>query len=78
MRETDAEFGQMHDRWLANYQHRTEEVWCSNPKCDNYEDGLDVLYEEEFGAGWTTPDECPRCGSELLFDKPDPIEEEEE
>ena len=67
-----------HDNWLAGYRKSTTEVWCSNPACDLYEDGLIVDYEEEYGAGWTTPEECPRCGADLLFDKPDPIEDEEE
>ena len=66
-----------HDRWLADYHTSIETVWCANPECANHDDGFYVRYECEYGWGWTTPEECPRCHSELLFSKPDPVEEDE-
>jgi hypothetical protein len=60
-----------HDRWLADYHCSYETVWCVNPTCDNHADGLDVLYESEYGIGAITPEECPLCNGELTFDKPE-------
>ena len=56
-----------HDRYLARYSRRNEEMWCVNLKCDNHENSIDVVYEEEYGQGWTTPEDCPICHSDLTF-----------
>ena len=58
-----------HDRWLARYRHHVQEVFCTNPKCTNHE-GIEVEYEEEYGMGWTTPEDCPVCHHEFMFDPP--------
>lgn len=78
MQESDFEFGQMHDRWLMNYQTGTEVVYCSNPKCDLHQDGAEVAWESEYGQGWWIPEECPRCHSEWVQDRPEPEEEDED
>ena len=65
MRESDAEFGVAHDAMLANYHHSYETMWCENPTCANHQDGLTVLYESEYGQGWTTPEDCPLCHGHL-------------
>jgi hypothetical protein len=59
-----------HDRWLAHYTHSEETAYCTNPKCDNHADGIAVHYEEEYGQGWTTPEDCPVCHANLTFDRP--------
>ena len=64
-----------HDRYLAAYRRRDEEMWCVNRECANHENSIDVTYEEEYGQGWTTPEDCPLCHSDLTFDKPDEEEE---
>lgn len=56
-----------HDRYLAAYSRRPEEMWCVNRECENHENSIDVVYEEEYGQGWTTPEECPICHSDLTF-----------
>ncbi len=71
MRETDAEFGAAHDRWLAGYSKNSHaEVWCENKDCANHE-GVTVTYESEYGAGWYTPEECWICGGDWLDVKPE-------
>lgn len=46
-----------HDRYLAGHCSYPVDIRCLS--CDNSFSGL---YEEEFGAGWTDPEECPECG----------------
>ena len=67
-----------HDRWLANYHQNVETAYCTNATCGNHADGLTVLYEEEYGQGWTTPEECPLCYGDLTFDAPDPPDDDED
>jgi hypothetical protein len=50
-----------HERHLARYRRRDVEVFCSNEGCVNAA-GATVLYEEEYGQGWLSPEECPACG----------------
>lgn len=77
MRETDAEFGEAHDRYLAGYHTGTEVVWCSNKKCAYHKDGIEVGWESEYGQSWRDVEECPLCGGEWLADRPDDDEDEE-
>lgn len=65
-----------HDRWLAHYNTSLVTMWCLNPSCDNHTEPVTVRYEEEYGQGWTTPEDCPSCHADLTFDKPE-IEEED-
>ncbi len=58
-----------HDRYLANHRWMRETVWCSNPKCEHHTEGVEVVYESEYGQGWYDPEECA-CGGEWLEDKP--------
>lgn len=67
-----------HDRWLANYKHSVETAYCTRAGCDNHLDGLVVDYEEEYGQGWTQPEDCPLCHHDLTFDRPDPPDDEDE
>jgi hypothetical protein len=67
-----------HDRWLANYHRGTTHVWCSNPKCANHADGIEVEWETEYGqSAYTTHEECPICNSDWLEDQPDEDEDDE-
>ena len=34
--------------------------------CDVCEIEFDGEYEEEYGQGWTSPEECPKCGNQEL------------
>ena len=65
-----------HDRWLARYRHSEEEMFCANRDCPHHE-GITVDYEEEYGQGWTTPEECPLCHGELLWETNDEEEDDE-
>lgn len=67
-----------HDEWLANYRTGVETVWCSNPNCTVHQDGMEVRWESEFGQGSWTPEECPRCHSWWLQDKPEDEDEDED
>ncbi len=58
-----------HDQWLANYHRSYETVYCDNVKCSNSE-GITVLYEEEYGQGSISPEDCPQCRGNLSFDAP--------
>ncbi len=58
-----------HDRHLANYRWEQVRVWCDNPACPAHQDGVDVVYESEYGQGAYTPEECG-CGGDWLEDKP--------
>lgn len=70
MRETDNEFGAMHDRWLADYHHHVTEAWCENPFCEHHENSVTVDYESEYGTSWIQPEECPICHGSLTLDRP--------
>lgn len=59
-----------HDRYLAAYRRHPMTVYCANRACPNH-DGIEVMFESEYGQGWITPEECPACGGELLDDRPD-------
>jgi len=78
MRETDAEFGVAHDRYLANYTSYDTDAYCINPKCERYGEPYPVRYEEEYGQGSISPEECSDCGDGLSLDLPEPIEEEDD
>lgn len=65
-----------HDRYLARYQHYVTDAWCANPACANHRDPIIVDYEEEYGAGWTQPEECPVCHSGLTLDAPEDGDDE--
>lgn len=67
-----------YDSYLAGYRRQTVEVWCRNKECDNHSGPTTVTYEEEYGAGWTTPEECDRCGGEWTFDAPDEEDEDDD
>lgn len=58
-----------HDRWLANYHFSEEVAYCEKIDCPNAE-GIAVYYEEEYGQGWTTPEDCPICHGHLTFERP--------
>lgn len=47
-----------HDRYLAGARSYPVDILCRS--CDNSFSGV---YEEEYGAGLTDPEECPECGS---------------
>jgi hypothetical protein len=66
-----------HDRWLANYHASSETAYCQDASCPNAE-GIAVYYEEEYGQGWTTPEDCPICNGPLGFDAPEATDDEEE
>jgi hypothetical protein len=59
-----------HDRYLAQYHCGREVVWCSNPKCEIHEGGMEVGWESEYGQSWWDIEECPLCGAYWLDDKP--------
>lgn len=71
MREGDYEFGIAHARHLASYRRGEVEVYCINRSCDHFGDPTVVTYEEEYGQGWTDPEECPYCHGEWSYDQPD-------
>jgi len=54
-----------YDTWLGRYHCSEITVYCVNAACPNA-DGLTALYENEYGQGWITPEDCPVCHSELL------------
>ncbi len=64
-----------HGRWLADYSRTTAEVWCSNSACDNHTGPTGVTVESEYGASWATPEECPRCAGEWLYEAPTDLDE---
>lgn len=66
-----------HDQWLARYRHSYETAYCQDWRCENA-GGITVEYEEEYGQGSIRPEECPVCGGELGWDRPEEPEEEEE
>lgn len=68
-----------HDRWLANYRSYETEVYCTNRACVRFGQPQTVRYEEEYGQGWTTPEECEDCkGGEFSFDPPPEEEDDDE
>ena len=67
-----------HDRWLANYSSQQTDAYCVNPKCERYGEPQSVRYEQEYGQGWITPEECPECKDGLDLDAPPELEDEEE
>jgi len=67
-----------HDRWLANYRRYDTEVYCATRACPEYGKALKVTYEEEYGQGWTTPEECSECGAQFSFDAPPEKEDDDE
>jgi hypothetical protein len=58
-----------YDRWLARYRKGNADAWCSNAECQ-YHDGTTVTVEEEYGQRWATPEECPLCNSDWLYEPP--------
>lgn len=70
MRETDAEFGEAHDRWLSNYHEGTEIVWCSNRECPNHLDGQEIGWVSENGQSWWEPEDCFLCHGGWLNENP--------
>lgn len=67
-----------HDSWLARYRRSEADVWCSNPKCGLHADGATVTYEEEYGQGWYTPEECYVCHSDWLSEPPPEKEDDDD
>ena len=51
-----------YDAWATGgrYNHYPADLECS--ACGWQGSGE---YHEEYGAGWTDPEECPECGGEL-------------
>ena len=66
-----------HDAYLADYHTSEITVFCANTDCSN-SDGITVRYESEYGQGWITPEDCPACGGELLDDKPEKEENDDD
>jgi hypothetical protein len=59
-----------HDRHLAAYRAYTTTAWCAYPECAEYAQAIIVDYEEEYGQGTITPEECLSCGANLTLDAP--------
>ena len=65
------------DRWIAGGRYRRDQdatVFCHNKACADYGEPQGVMYEEEYGAGWYTPEECPACGGEWSEESPPDVE----
>lgn len=77
MIESDSEFADAHDQWLAGYQEGVQQVWCSNRSCDNSA-GVEIRWVSEFGQSWFDPEECFICKGRWLTDPPEIDEESEE
>jgi len=66
-----------YDAWATGGRYSKDidaTVYCHNRACADYGQPQSVLYEEEYGAGWYTPEECPTCFEEWHEDAP--VEEE--
>jgi hypothetical protein len=55
-----------YDEHIARYRMRKLLMWCVNDECPNYQDGVNVVYEEENGQGAISPEDCPLCGHPLV------------
>jgi hypothetical protein len=73
---TMEDFASAHQRYLAAYRRSEIEVWCSNPECGNHGAPQTVIWETEYGQGWCTPEECPRCHHEWQEEQPQEEEDE--
>ena len=76
MDELSPEWAQAHENHLASRRSQAVVVYCHNRSCERYGEGINALYEEEYGQGWTTPEDC-ECGRPWSFD-PTPYEEDED
>ena len=62
-----------HDRYLAGY--RQSHVWLV---CDDCGEEFDGVLLTEYGQSWVEPEECPKCGSANMTDRPmDDTDEQE-
>lgn len=68
------------DAWITGgrYSKTTETVYCHNRDCDEFSEPVVVTYESEYGGGWYTPEECPKCGHEWHDDEPTWPDEDDE
>lgn len=60
-----------YDRSLAGYRTGFETVWCSNPACENHDDGVEVRWVTEYGQSTWDPSECFLCHQPWLQEKPE-------
>lgn len=67
-----------HDRWLANYQTHPAEAYCTNAKCERYGEPVNVVYEEEYGQGTISPEDCATCRGSLSLDAPPELEDDDD
>jgi len=72
------DFGEAHERFLAAYHTGFTDVWCSNRKCDNHDQGQSIRYEVEYGQATYMPPECDKCGASWLNEAPATEDEEDE
>jgi hypothetical protein len=67
---SDSGFGAAHERHLAGYRHSEIVVYCPNPLCSRFAEPTEVDYEEEYGQGWITPEDCWECKFSLVQEDP--------
>jgi hypothetical protein len=55
------------DRYITGgrYNKYEAEAFCHNAECSTRNEPIEIEVEEEYGAAWWTPEECPTCGEEL-------------
>jgi len=71
------DLGAVHEAWLADYKSYQTDAFCSNPACARYGEPVTVLYEQEYGQGWISPEECGECRQSLSLDAPPERDEED-